>query len=88
MNRLRVVLVTLVAIVFGAVILAPMFSLPEKSYAGALPPLTAEETQIATNLRRHVAAVASREHNLYTPAALEAAARYIEGELAALGYTP
>lgn len=64
-----------------------MLSLPGKSHTGPLPPLTAEETQIAANLRRHVAAVASREHNLFTPAALEDAARYIESELGALGYT-
>ena len=63
-----------------------MFSLPEKSYTGPLPPLTPDEAQIAANLKRHVTAIASREHNLFTPEALEAAARYIEAELAALGY--
>ena len=73
---------------FAATIPALMFSLPEKSYTGPLPPLSAEETRIAANLRRHVTAIASREHNLYTPAALEAAARYIETELVELGYTP
>ena len=65
-----------------------MFSLPGRSYSGPLEPLTPAESEIAGNLRRHVTAVASREHNLFTPQALEAAARYIERELAALGFTP
>lgn len=87
MKSVRVVFAVLV--VFGVIsaVLVPMFSLPEKSYTGPLPPLTAEETRIAANLERHVTAIASREHNLFTPEALEAAARYIEVELAALGYT-
>ena len=67
---------------------AYMLSLPGKTYSGPLDPLTPEQMEIAANLRRHVSAVASREHNLFTPAALEAAARYIEQELAALGLTP
>lgn len=83
-----VALAAIVFAAFAATIPALMFSLPEKSYTGPLPPLSAEETRIAANLRRHVAAIASREHNLYTPAALEAAARYIETELIELGYTP
>jgi Zn-dependent M28 family amino/carboxypeptidase len=65
-----------------------MLLLPGQSHTGPLPPLTAEEIEMTANLRRHVTAVASREHNLFTPAALEDAARYIEAELAALGYTP
>ena len=64
-----------------------MFSLPGKSYRGPLEALTAEETDIAANLRRHVRAVASREHNVFKPQALEAAARYIESELAQSGHT-
>ena len=38
------------------------------------------------NLRRHVTAVAAHEHNMFKPAALEAAARYIESTLASFGY--
>jgi len=63
-----------------------MLSLPGKSYGGPLPPLTVEEAGVAANLRRHVSAVASREHNLFKPAALEASARHIEKELAGYGY--
>lgn len=63
-----------------------MISLPGKSYSGPLQPLTAEEQRIAENLHGHVVAVASSEHNMFRPAALEAAARYIETELTRLGY--
>lgn len=63
-----------------------MMSVPGKSFRGPLAPLTTEEVDIAANLRRHVSAVASREHNLFRPAALEASARYIEQELAKYGY--
>ena len=37
-------------------------------------------------LRAHVTAIASGPHNVSHPAELEAAARYIEGQLAQLGY--
>lgn len=72
-----------------AAIAAPvayMFTLPGKSYTGALPPLTHDEIVIADNLRRHVFAIASTEHNVFRPAELEAAARYIERELSASRY--
>ncbi len=71
----------------AASMLPAMITMPGESYAGPLQPLTAEESQIAVNLRRHVVAVASHEHNMFQPDALEAAARYIETELEALGYT-
>ena len=64
-----------------------MVKVPGASYAGALKPLTGEEQVIAGNLRRHVAAVASREHNFLKVAELEAAARYIEKALAGSGLT-
>jgi len=64
-----------------------MVKVPGASYSGALKPLTGEEQVIAGNLRRHVAAVASREHNFLKVAELEAAARYIEKALAGSGLT-
>lgn len=76
----------LIAAGLAASMLPPMIRMPGESYADPLPPLTQEESQIAANLRRHIAAVASREHNMFKPDALEAAARYIETELATLGY--
>lgn len=63
-----------------------MVKVPGVSYTGALKPLTSEEQLIAGNLRRHVAAIASREHNLFRPAELEAAAQYIEKALAGVDH--
>ncbi len=65
-----------------------MVAVPGKSYSGPLLSRTDEETLLRDNLRRHVVAVASREHNLWHIEALEAAARYIEDALAGFGYTP
>jgi hypothetical protein len=64
-----------------------MVKVPGASYSGALKPLSAEEQLMAEHLRRHVAAIASREHNLWSRPALEEAAQYIEHTLAASGYT-
>ena len=63
-----------------------MVTVPGASYAGALRPPTGKEQLIAGNLRRHVAAIASREHNVFRPAELEAAAQYIEKALAGQGH--
>ncbi len=79
-------LVALALLFAAAGILAYMISMPGKSYSGPLQPLTGEESQIAEYLRRHVIAVAGREHNMFKPDALEAAARYIEASLVTLGY--
>ena len=64
-----------------------MVKVPGASYSGALKPLSAEEQLMAEHLRRHVAAIASREHNLWTRPALEDAARYIERTLASFGHS-
>ena len=65
-----------------------MIRVPGESHRGPLAALTVEESRLAASLRRHVEAVASREHNLFQPAALEAAARYLETTLVAMGYAP
>jgi hypothetical protein len=65
-----------------------MVKVPGESHRGPLPALTEDETRLAASLRRHVEAIASREHNQFRPAELEAAARYLEAELAAMGYAP
>jgi len=65
-----------------------MTSVPGASHLGARAPLGAAEGEIEARLRRHVAAIGTREHNLEYPESLEAAARYLEAELAALGYAP
>ncbi len=63
-----------------------MVAVPGESFRGELAPLTAEETALRGRLKKHVAGVASTEHNTRTPGQLEAAARHIESELRALGY--
>jgi Zn-dependent M28 family amino/carboxypeptidase len=75
---------TLVAAVAG--LFWYMVGVPGRSYGAALKPLTTEEALIAGNLRQHVAAVASSEHNIYNYPQLAAAAQYIESTLAALGF--
>jgi len=63
-----------------------MVKVPGAAYEGALKPLSGGEKIIAENLRRHVTAIASREHNVFKPAALEAAAQHIEQTFVDLGY--
>ena len=61
-------------------------STPGASHRGPLPPLDADGGRLAENLKRHVVAVASEEHNFAHPEALERSARYIENTLSGLGY--
>ena len=75
-------------LVLTAWLLWYMVAVPGKSYSGPLPPLSDGESALRDNLQRHVFAVGGRERNLWQPAALEAAARYIEDALAGFGYTP
>lgn len=63
-----------------------MVKVPGVSHSGELKALNGEEQVIAGNLRRHVTAIASREHNVFRPAELEASAQYIEQTLSGLGY--
>ena len=72
----------------AAILVWYMVWAPGASHRGTLPPLTDAEREIEACLRRHVAAIASREHNLDHPEALEAAAREIEGQLVELRYAP
>jgi Peptidase family M28 len=62
--------------------------MPGRSYDGKLPELSLREQELATALRTHVEAVASRPHNTSHPAELEASAQSIEQTLIAIGYTP
>ena len=63
-----------------------MVWVPGASYSGPLMPLSEAERELESRLRRHVAAIASREHNLEHPEALESAAQEIEAALAGVGY--
>ena len=65
-----------------------LMAVPGTSHAGALPDLTEDENATAARLLVHIRAIASRPHNVRHYDELEKAARYIEGELSALGYEP
>jgi hypothetical protein len=86
--RLAAGALSVVVMLASAVALAGwyVFAAPGRTHEGPLPPLTKEERDIAGRLRSHVTAVASTPHNIAHYAALEAAARYIEGSLERLGY--
>jgi hypothetical protein len=79
------VVLALAAAGYGA--LHYMTAVPGKPHQGALPPLTPEEAALAISLKRHIATIAAREHNVAHYGELEKVARYIEAALASLGYT-
>ena len=80
------VLLALAAAGYGA--LHYMTAVPGKPHRGPLPPLTAEEEALAASLKRHIAAIAAREHNVAHYDELENVARYLEATLASFGYVP
>jgi hypothetical protein len=89
MARRLLVLALLVLLTFAAVICGAVFymtGMPGTSYRGPLPPLTAEEQALVPLLRRHIEAIASREHNVARYDELEKSARYIEAMLESYGY--
>lgn len=61
---------------------------PRQPFTAPLPRLDDSTRALAASLRNHVAAVASRPHNLDYYADLDAAARYIETTLSGFGYSP
>jgi Zn-dependent M28 family amino/carboxypeptidase len=65
-------------------------TMPGKSYDGALPSLSPEQTQLRDDLRGHVETLAGTigERNLHRYAALEASARYISTLFESIGYQP
>jgi Zn-dependent M28 family amino/carboxypeptidase len=77
----------LITLAMGGFVLY-MTAMPGASFLSALPPLSAEETEIKANLTRYVADVAGEigERNViaYTP--LQKTAQYIEDHLKKLGY--
>ena len=90
-SRVRSLLViaaslVLTIVVAAGALLVYMTAMPGASYGGMLPAADADEQALAQRLRRHVAAIASVEHNTDEYAALDAAARYIETQLAGHGY--
>jgi Peptidase family M28 len=78
------VVLALAAAGYGA--LHYMTAVPGEPHRGALPPLTPEEVALAASLKRHIATIAAREHNVAHYDELEKVAHYIEATLASLGY--
>ena len=80
----------LVALALGAAAIAAllwyMVAMPGRSWSGPLPPPDDDLRHLAERLRAHVEVVGAREHNVWALAELEAAAAYIERELASAGY--
>jgi hypothetical protein len=85
--RARIAL-TVLSILVAVVAFAVWFmtAMPGARHRGPLQPLGAGDQQLLANLKAHVAAVASEEHNAGHPEALERSARYIEATLSGLGY--
>ena len=65
-----------------------MVRMPGRSFAGELPPLSADEEAIRPRIEAHVRELAGRigERNYRRPAALDSAATYIATTFRALGY--
>jgi Peptidase family M28 len=81
-----IAIVLVAAIAAGCGALHYMTAVPGTPHQGPLPPLTGEERSLAERLKRHIAVIARREHNLAHPAELETVARYIETTLQSHGY--
>jgi Zn-dependent M28 family amino/carboxypeptidase len=77
---------TLALILVGAVFY--MTHMPDKSWSGELPPLTAEQAALADRLRRHIGVLAGDigERNVWRDGTLDATADYIESTLQTAGY--
>jgi hypothetical protein len=70
----------------GFAVLTYLTSVPGKPHQGALPALTGEERAIATTLKRHIATIAARPHNIEHYDELEKVAAYLEATLKSHGY--
>jgi hypothetical protein len=86
---IRIAIMLLTLALLGAWCVATMFSMPGKSFTGAVPPLSAEEETVRAKLEIHLREIAEKigERNCFLPHKLEAAAQYIEMELRAIGLT-
>ena len=85
--RVRIALTVLsILVAFVAFAVWFMTAMPGARYRGPLQPLAGGDRQLPADLKAHVVAVASEEHNAGHPEALERSARYIEATLSGLGY--
>jgi Zn-dependent M28 family amino/carboxypeptidase len=86
-RTLTIVAFVLVAdIAIAAAAIAWFMIMPGQSFQGTPPPPDAVQTDMAKQMRRHVVAIASTEHNTRTSLRLDDAASYLEAELASYGY--
>jgi hypothetical protein len=76
----------LAAVAAGYGALRYMMAVPGAPHQGELPPLTPEEGTLAAALKKHIEAIATREHNIAHYDELEKAAVYIEATLGSYGY--
>ena len=79
-------------VLLGVIVLCfwwAMIRMPGRSFRGPLPPLTAAQTVLRDELRRHVEKLAGEigERNVYLPKKLAAAADYIEATFTNAGHT-
>jgi len=77
----------LLALVVGGFVLY-MTAMPGHSFSGSLPPLSAEEAEVRTNLTNHVSYLAGTigERNMTAYPSLVKAAQYIEDKFKSYGY--
>jgi hypothetical protein len=85
LSALAVALIACVAGGYG--ILHYLTHSPGTPHSGALPPLTAEESALASLLKRHIETIAAHEHNIAHYDELQKVARYLETTLESYGYT-
>ncbi len=79
----------LVALAWGCFSLCRMTQMPLRSYRGVLPPLSAEQSELAARLSEDVSQLSStiRERNLQYEGSLSATTEYLRRELAKAGYS-
>jgi hypothetical protein len=87
-GRLRVALLSAILLLLPVLGWRVMILMPGSSFSGALPPPSAEESELQRRLESHVRALAGEigERSLTRPGSLEAASGYLEARLRELGY--
>lgn len=84
----RLAAIFLFVVLVLLMIVSYMIAMPGTSFSGALPPLTVDETQIKTNLTRHVFYLAAEigERNVIAYEPLQKTAQFIEDNFKKVGY--
>lgn len=85
---LGAVVIVLLALLAQAGFVVYLTTMPGKSYAGALPPFSAQEAETTANVKKHVFHLAETigERNLTRYKALQDASQFIEETLKSQGY--